>query len=133
MRKTKRIIGILLVVVLMLGAVSVSATTVQAKTYWVTGGYGNSSLKYTGKKFKFTGKWGKGATMEKSVEKYYTNPAKFKKTFKKAKKVKTGSIGSEGLIYDSKPQLEKNKEMVGITIHVKIKNKKVVSVIVSAM
>lgn len=132
--RNNNIFRISLAIVLVVIAMAIGSQTAEAakSTYWVTGGSGNSSLKFNGKKFKFSGKWGKGSSLEKSADKYYKKAAKFKKSIKKGK-YKTGSIGSDGLVYDKESRIDKDTELVGITVHVKIKKGKVVEIIFSAM
>ena len=134
MKNKKRIIRICMAIALIILFAEIGSQTALAakNTYWLTGGYENSSLTFTGKKFKFSGKWGKGSTLDKSAEKYYSNPSKYKKTIKKGK-YKKGFIGSDGLQYEKDNSLEKNTNIVGITVHVKIKKNKVVAVVNSAM
>ena len=134
MKRMKKLFALVMIAALLFGVIGVrSRESKAAGTYWVTGGYENSSLIFNGKKFKFAGLWGKGSSLDASVTSYYGNPPSFSATLKKGKHIKTGSIGSDGLLYDSSPQLDTGTNLVGITTHVKIKNNKVIRVIYSAM
>ena len=133
MKKLKKLVGILLVIGILFGAMSVSATTAQAKSYWVVGTYSDSpSLTWTGEKFVFEGKWYKGSTENKALKKFYNGESvNFNKSFKKGNGLKTGTL-SEEMVWDDTPSFEKNTNLVGITVEVKIKNNKVVRIIRSA-
>ena len=87
---------------------------------------------YTGEKFDMSGEWGKGATLEKSAKELWNNPKEISSSFKKGKVIRTGSIGSDGLMYDAETRLSEG-EQVGITVSVKIKGKRIVEVVYSAM
>ena len=60
------------------------------------------------------------------------NKIRFNKSLKKGKKLRTGSL-SDDMYYDNTPNVETGTNLVGITLHVEIKNNKVVKIIRSAM
>ena len=131
-RNLKKAIGLLMVMALLLtGVVVVTEKSSEAAsgTYWLTGGYDYSTLKYTGSKFKLSGKWGKGKSMDGSVNKYYSSPKTLRKTLKKASGFKTGGYDEGGLYYDDTPQVSAQF----ITCSIKVKNGKVACIIYSAM
>lgn len=128
----RRMVTVLAICVLCFSAFCATTSKAKAKAYWMTGTAGQSSLYYTGEKFDMSGEWGKGATLEKSAKVLWNNPKEVSSSFKKGKAIRTGSIGSDGLMYDAEPRLSKG-EQVGITVSVKIKGKRIVEVVYSAM
>ena len=134
MKKTMKIAALVLAVALLFGMVGVRETDSQAAgTYWITGSYGSSKVVFNGKKFKFSGKWGKGSSLDRSATAFFDgNKIRFNKSLKKGKKLRTGSL-SDDMYYDNTPNVETGTNLVGITLHVKIKNNKVVMIIRSAM
>ena len=141
-KNLKSLLAFILVLAMTFGCVQISTTTVEAKSkkgYWLTGSGkaagGNASLVYKGNgKFKMKGKWGKGSTLNKSVKTYfYGKKKKFKKTFKGASKIKSGSLTESGIIYDKYDSIYPG-QLVGITIHVHINKKgKIDKIVGSAM
>ncbi|MCR5737120.1 MAG: hypothetical protein K6G64_05670 [Eubacterium sp.] len=137
----KKMFAVMLALALTIGCAELSTTTVEAKSkgYWLTGSGaaagGNASLKYNGNgKFKMKGKWGKGASLQKSANAYFRGKKKkYKKTFKGASKVKSGSLTESGIIYDQYDSIYPG-QLVGITIHVHINKKgKIDKIVGSAM
>ena len=134
LKNMKKALSVAMVMVLVLTLVTVVSKkpSKAAGVYWLTGSYGSSSCVYNSGKFKVTGKWGKGKSLSASANKFFGGKTKnMNKTFKKGAKLKTGSYGEE-LIYDDSPNLSAG-EQVGITLHLKIKGGKVVTIIGSAM
>ena len=134
MKKFTKALALVMICALMFGAIGVRTNDSQAAgTYWVTGSMGNSKVVFNGKKFKFSGYWGKGSTLSKSADAFFNgNKVKFKKSIKKGKNLRTGTYG-EDMYYDDEPSVETGTNLVGITLHVKIKNNRGVEVIWSAM
>ncbi|MBO4395433.1 MAG: hypothetical protein J5819_03700 [Eubacterium sp.] len=134
MRKSMKALALVMICALLFGAIGVRSNDSQASgTYWVTGSYGSSKVVFNGKKFKFSGKWGKGSSLDRSATAFFDGDTiNFKKSIKKGKNLRTGTL-SDDMYYDDVPNVTTGTNLVGITLHVKIKNNRVVEVIGSAM